>query len=205
MRALVLSGGGPLAVAWESGLVAGLAAEGVTVADADVSIGTSAGAIVGAQLASGTQPAALAEAILEERSRKPPPGAMGRHSPDVLSQLPSLFQRAHSGVGDAAKARAEVGAYALAAPTESEEAWVGRIARVLRGAEWSERTFQCVAVDACERQHRVARAPLRRAAGASGRGELQSAGDKPSPWKSAGGASSTGLRIDRECRSGERL
>ncbi len=150
MRALVLSGGGPLAVAWESGLVAGLAAEGVTVADADVSIGTSAGAIVGAQLASGTQPAALAEAILEERSRKPPPGAMGRHSPDVLSQLPALFQRAHSGVGDAAKARAEVGACALAAPTESEEAWVGRIARVLRGAGWSERTFQCVAVDACD-------------------------------------------------------
>src|SRR5207248_5664894 len=119
MRALVLSGGGPLAVAWESGLVAGLAAGGVAVAQADVTIGTSAGAIVGAQLASGSDPAALAEAILEERSRKPPPGAMGRHSPEVLSRLPSFFQLAHSGVGDAAKARAEVGTYALAAPTES--------------------------------------------------------------------------------------
>ena len=171
MRALVLSGGGPLAVAWESGLVAGLAAEGVAVAQADRIIGTSAGAIVGAQLASGTEPAALAAAIFEERSRKPPPGAMGRHSPEVLSRLPSLFQLAHSGAGDAAKARAEVGAYALAAPTESDEAWVGRMALVLRGAEWSERAFHCVAVDACDGSvvllDRECGAPLARAVAAS--------------------------------------
>jgi NTE family protein len=171
MRGLVLSGGGPLAVAWESGLVAGLAAEGVTVARADVTIGTSAGAIVGAQLASGAEPAVLAEAILEERNRKPPPGAMGRHSPEVLSRLPSLFQLAHSGAGDPAKSRAEVGAYALAAPTESDEAWVGRMALVLRGAEWSERVFQCVAVDADDGSivllGRDCGAPLARAVAAS--------------------------------------
>jgi NTE family protein len=171
MRALVLSGGGPLAVAWESGLLGGLADEGVAVAQADLTVGTSAGAIVGAQLASGTEPAALAEAIFEERSRKPPLGAMGRHSPDVLARLPSLFQLAHSAAGDAAKARAEVGTYALGAPTESEEAWVGRMALVLRGAEWSERALHCVAVDACDGSivalDRDCGAPLARAVAAS--------------------------------------
>ena len=171
MRALVLSGGGPLAVAWESGLVAGLAAQGVTLAQADVTIGTSAGAIVGAQLASGREPMAIAEAIFEERSRKPPPGAMGRHSPEVLSRLPSLFQLAHGGTGDATQARAEVGAYALAAPTESEEAWVGRMELVLHGAEWAERTFYCVAVNATDGSiamlGRDCGAPLARAVAAS--------------------------------------
>ena len=132
-------------MAWESGLVAGLAGEGIALADADRIIGTSAGAIVGAQLASGTEPSELAAAILAEGSGTPPSGAMGAPNAGALARLPSLFQLAHGG-GDAE--RAEVGAYALAAKTETEEAWVGRMALMLRGAEWSERSLSCVAVDA---------------------------------------------------------
>lgn len=53
-RALVLGGGGPVGVAWETGLLAGLAEAGVDVGDADRIVGTSAGSVVGAHLARGT-------------------------------------------------------------------------------------------------------------------------------------------------------
>ena len=41
-RALVLGGGGPIGIAWESGLVAGLAEGGVDLSTADFIMGTSA-------------------------------------------------------------------------------------------------------------------------------------------------------------------
>ena len=60
--ALVLSGGGPLAVAWECGLVAGLARAGLARNSMDFILGTSAGAIVGAQLAAGRNPEEMTNA-----------------------------------------------------------------------------------------------------------------------------------------------
>lgn len=50
----VLGGGGVAGIAWEVGVLAGLADEGLTVATDAVIIGTSAGAVVGAQIASDT-------------------------------------------------------------------------------------------------------------------------------------------------------
>jgi NTE family protein len=49
-RALVLGGGGPVGRAWEIGLVGGFADEGIDFGITDLIIGTSAGAVVGAQL-----------------------------------------------------------------------------------------------------------------------------------------------------------
>lgn len=49
----VLGGGGVTGIAWEVGVLAGLADEGVTVTPEAVLIGTSSGAVVGAQLTSG--------------------------------------------------------------------------------------------------------------------------------------------------------
>lgn len=51
--ALVLGGGGITGIAWELGILAGLARAGVDLTDADLIVGTSAGAVVGSQLASG--------------------------------------------------------------------------------------------------------------------------------------------------------
>ncbi len=52
-RALVLGGGGITGIAWEIGVLAGLAADGVNLTTADMVIGTSAGSVVGAQVTSG--------------------------------------------------------------------------------------------------------------------------------------------------------
>ena len=61
-RALVLGGGGVTGIAWEIGVLAGLAASGVVLTNAHAVIGTSAGAFVGAAVASGYDLEALAAA-----------------------------------------------------------------------------------------------------------------------------------------------
>jgi NTE family protein len=65
-RALVLGGGGVTGIAWEAGVLAALADEGVDVRDADVVIGTSAGAVVGARLLGDPDFAAFATAQASE-------------------------------------------------------------------------------------------------------------------------------------------
>ena len=51
--ALVLGGGGITGIAWELGILKGLADAGVDLTGADVVVGTSAGSVVGAQITSG--------------------------------------------------------------------------------------------------------------------------------------------------------
>ena len=51
--ALVLGGGGMLGVSWSTGVIAGLCDAGVDVTGADRIVGTSAGSIVGTQIAQG--------------------------------------------------------------------------------------------------------------------------------------------------------
>jgi NTE family protein len=149
MRALVLSGGGPLAVAWEAGLAAGLAEVGVRLADADFILGTSAGAIVGAQRAGGRDPAAIASAILDEAKGVRPAGA-AVFPPEAVAQLPQLFAKSQSSPDNPAAARAEIGAYALAQTSESEDASVARFGAMLGMTEWPAAPFGCVVVDTAE-------------------------------------------------------
>src|ERR1700744_5333103 len=52
-KALVLGGGGLTGVAWEIGILAGLAEHGVDLTDADLVVGTSAGSVVGVDVRSG--------------------------------------------------------------------------------------------------------------------------------------------------------
>src|SRR5262245_20371265 len=51
--ALVLGSGGQTGAAWELGILAGLADEGIDLTDADTVVGTSAGSVVGAQIRAG--------------------------------------------------------------------------------------------------------------------------------------------------------
>src|ERR1700749_4053945 len=70
-RALVLGGGGVTGIAWETGLIAGLAGLGVGLAAADVIIGTSAGSVVGTDIACGQEPEALYQAQLAPPAPEP--------------------------------------------------------------------------------------------------------------------------------------
>jgi len=145
-RALVLGGGGPVGVAWESGLIAGLAEAGIDLSRADFIVGTSAGSVVGAQIAMGRTPAAL----LEPYTGTPPPSESMAPPPD-LSQLVAKLMESYAGVRPNEEVCREIGAWALQASTINEEAHVARFEGMLAGLpqeRWPERKFACTAVDA---------------------------------------------------------
>ena len=66
-RALVLGGGGVAGIAWTTGLLFGLSEQGVDLRDAELIVGTSAGAAVAAQLGS---PLSLGELFQRGRNRR---------------------------------------------------------------------------------------------------------------------------------------
>ena len=162
-KALVLSGGGPVGIAWECGLIAGLAEAGVDLSGADFILGTSAGAFVGARLAMGATPAALAAPLLSMKAPKPLPGASGTRSdpsarPPDLAPLMRMMIEAASGERPAKDVRAEIGAWALAAPTMSEEAFIASLGRSLSelpADAWPARGYACTAVDAADGSFRL--------------------------------------------------
>lgn len=148
-RALVLGGGGPVGIAWESGLISGFAQRGVDLAGADFILGTSAGAFVGARLAMGAEAGGLVNPILRETPRAVPE-AEARPAAD-LSELAGLMAEAYSGVRNPTEVRARIGELALAAETMSEEAFLASFGRSFAGLPpdaWPEKNFACTAVDA---------------------------------------------------------
>jgi len=155
-RALVLGGGGPVGIAWESGLLAGYAKAGLDLGGADFIMGTSAGSFVGARLAMGAATAELADPILAEAAKAAAaPSASGTASrpPPDLSTLMRLMAEAQGGLGNPAEARAEIGAFALAAETMDEAAFIASFGRSFAGLPedaWPKKPFACTAVDAVD-------------------------------------------------------
>jgi NTE family protein len=153
-RTLVLGGGGPVGIAWEIGLAAGLAEQGIEIAKADQIIGTSAGSFVGAQLASGRSPASLLAAQVEQSerdaaSRKSAPAQEARTAPD-LTPLMRFMMRRPATEAEAVELRKEIGAFALAAKTISEDVFVGSFGYIAaNGREWPK-GYACTAVDAVD-------------------------------------------------------
>jgi NTE family protein len=147
-RALVLGGGGPVGIAWESGLAAGMEDAGVRLADADLIVGTSAGSVVGAQLALGRAPFELvaAQEGLNENTRHP-----AQRSYD-LGPLMQRFIKLYTSSESPEKLRAEIGAFALAAETISEEEWLASFGRMqgMASGTWPERRYICTAIDAAD-------------------------------------------------------
>lgn len=152
-RALVLGGGGPVGIAWESGLLAGLAEAGIDVSNADSITGTSAGSAVGAQLASGRTPQQMYAAVAADASRTAPSPTRGNAggnaaAPD-LTPLMELMQKAATGAAPPEEIRKEIGAFALNAKTISEEDFIATFGRQLATSEgWPHPGYQCTAVDA---------------------------------------------------------
>ena len=148
-RALVLGGGGPVGIAWETGVAAGLAAEGVKLADADFILGTSAGSFVGAQLSGGRDPKALAAQQIE-LGRNPPPRPPGAPTaaPD-LTPLMAFIARFPPDGEPGPVLRAEIGRFALDAKAMlTEDQFIAVLSDAAsKDGSWPEK-FACSAVDA---------------------------------------------------------
>jgi NTE family protein len=137
--ALVLGGGGITGIAWEVGVLSGLRRAGVDLTGADLVVGTSAGSVVGAVVASGVD---LAAAVATQR--EPPV----RNLPVVdVSLAMQAFAIMADRTLDPREARAHVGALALAAPTGDPEKQVELFATQVP-ADWPERRLLITAVDA---------------------------------------------------------
>ncbi len=131
MKALVLGGGGITGIAWELGLLAGLRQLGTDLAGADLIVGTSAGAYVGALLATGADldaAAAGTERIEVELSPRIDPVLLAQGW-SVLTDR-SLQPR---------QMRARLGGLARSAPVGDDTAHVARFAATLPAHGWPAR------------------------------------------------------------------
>ncbi|MEU3774500.1 patatin-like phospholipase family protein [Streptomyces sp. NPDC032472] len=140
--ALVLGGGGLTGVGWESGILYGLAQAGVDLAaGADLVVGTSAGSLVGAQLASGLlTPQELYESQLGDAAGEP----VARFGAGLIARYAVAMLRSR----DAVAYRRRVGALALAAHTGGEEERRTVLRARLGSPDWPGRRLLVTAVDA---------------------------------------------------------
>jgi len=135
----VLGGGGVTGVAWELGVLAGLAERGVDLAGADLVVGTSAGSVVGAQLTSGRPVAELYQAQLAGPGQEVARRLGGR----TLAGMFWAVMRAPTPLA----ARQRLGRLAVAARTGSEDERKAIIASRLPSTGWPEQKLVITAVD----------------------------------------------------------
>ena len=147
-KALVLGGGGISGIAWEIGMLAGLAERGIDLTDADLVIGTSAGSVVGVDVRSGTP---LAD-FYEVQTR--PPGATEIYA-RMSRLLMAKYVRAIVFTRKPQVARARVGALALRARTEPEDARRKVFESRLPISEWPQGKLQITAIEAASGEFTV--------------------------------------------------
>ncbi|WP_041795629.1 patatin-like phospholipase family protein [Modestobacter italicus] len=142
--ALVLAGGGVAGIAWELGVLRGIADADPALADrllaADLVVGTSAGSSVAAQVTSGVDLDALYQAQLRPETAEI----------EVDVDLPALFAdmgAVMAGAADAADAGRRMGALALAAPAGDPARRRAAIAARVPVPDWPERRVLLPAVD----------------------------------------------------------
>jgi NTE family protein len=140
---LVLGGGGVAGIAWMTGLLAGLADGGQDLTDADLIIGTSAGATVAAQVGSG-----LGVAELYRRQTEPELQAREISVELNLEEFATTFSAVFEGATSIEEIRRRTGKFALAAETPSEALRREVIAGRLPSHDWPERRLLLLAIDA---------------------------------------------------------
>ncbi|HKN95963.1 MAG TPA: patatin-like phospholipase family protein [Pseudonocardiaceae bacterium] len=143
--ALVLAGGGVAGIAWELGVLQGIAdtdeALAAKVIGADTIIGTSAGSVVAVQITSGTPLATLYERQLAGYSNEIAVDV------DLTAMLAGWVEATEQATDDVDRRR-RIGALALAADTVDEDTRRAVIATRLPGTEWPDRDVRITAVDA---------------------------------------------------------
>lgn len=144
-RALVLAGGGVAGIAWETGILCGIADESPAAAqallDSDVLVGTSAGAVVAAALSSGSTLEDLYARQVQESSAEIHPGV----DTETLSRH---FLAAMSGPHDSTRQKLQrIGEVAVATETVSEAVRRAVIAHRLPSHNWPDRVLRITAID----------------------------------------------------------
>lgn len=144
-RALVLGGGGVAGIAWETGVLQGIADESAAAArallDCDVLVGTSAGSAVVAQISSGLR--------LEELFARQVQQVSGELDPGVeVDAVTNLFLAAMAQPESTlSQKRQRIGAVALATETVAESVRRYVIAERLPTHRWPERVLRVTAID----------------------------------------------------------
>jgi NTE family protein len=140
-RALVLGAGGEAGIAWEVGLLAGLAERGADLTAADLVVGTSAGAGVAARVNSGVSLAALYEAQLAPADGE----IVARFGPRTMARFIWAVAPARR---NAVRARVRLGRMAVRARTEPAAQRRAVIAARLGTRDWPAGNLLITAVDA---------------------------------------------------------
>lgn len=147
-RAVVLGGGGVTGVGWEIGLLTGLAEAGVDLSGADLVVGTSAGSVVGAQLAN--------QVPLEEQyaAQVAGPGAeqTSHLARGTLVRFAGALLRYWR---DPVRFRARIGSVSLLTRTVPEAERRAVVAGRLTVADWPATRLRIAAVDALTGELRV--------------------------------------------------
>ncbi len=143
-RALVLGGGGITGIAWEIGLLLGLRDAGVDLTAADTVVGTSAGSVVGAQLACGLDLREMYDAQLA----RPETGIGASFGRLTMLRYAALLMVP----GDDATRRRRLGRASVRAAGRHDavrpEERVAVIEAVLPTSSWPDRDLRVTAVDA---------------------------------------------------------
>jgi NTE family protein len=151
--ALVLGGGGSTGNAWLIGVIAGLFEAGLDVSNADLIIGTSAGATAAAQITGATPEELLVITVAPVPQRAGAPGAGGAQAVrgPVVNHLDRM-NRIIAGSSDAVDLRQRLSAAALELDAESDSAWTDRwrgiVAPRLPSPDWPDRRVLITAVNA---------------------------------------------------------
>lgn len=137
--ALVLGGGGVTGIAWELGVVAGLLDGGVDVRDADLVVGTSAGATVAAQLTTAPLDGLVAAQLADRCAEIPVELDL-----ELMIEIFSLLADRSVSHDDR---RARVGVRALAADCVPEDVRRAVVEARLPVHDWPDRPVVLTAVD----------------------------------------------------------
>ena len=144
-RALVLAGGGLAGIAWETGILRGIADESPATAkallNADLMVGTSAGSTVAAQLGSGRD----LDALFDRQTAS----SSAELNPNVgVEEITELFVTAMmEPTTTTVEKLQKIGAIALTTPTVAEPVRREVIAQRLPSHDWPDRVLRISAID----------------------------------------------------------
>ncbi len=145
----MLAGGGIAGIAWETGVLRGIADESPAAArlllDSDVLVGTSAGSAVAAQISSGSTLEVLFDRQVAESSAEIDPGV----DVDDITELflAALGEPYEKSLDKTRQQMQRIGAVALATKTVPEPVRRRVIAQRLPSHDWPDRALRLTAID----------------------------------------------------------